>query len=100
MRNIDHVGYPTNGVGLTLGGTRNGVNVTTAPGWTFHGDFWNVWDQDKLEGEVADCLNRDLLRRLLYRFALHHPRPSNSSDGSRLMLLVGRRSALTLIPFL
>ena len=28
---------------------------------TAHADFWNVWDQDKLEGEVADCLNRDLV---------------------------------------
>jgi hypothetical protein len=28
---------------------------------TAHADFWNVWDQDKLEGEVANCLNRDLV---------------------------------------
>ena len=26
-----------------------------------HGDFWNTWDQDKLEREVAVCLNRDLV---------------------------------------
>jgi hypothetical protein len=49
--------YPTNGTGLTLGGTRNGVNVTTAPGWTFHGDFWNVWDQAELQRRVQNCIN-------------------------------------------
>lgn len=25
-----------------------------------HADFWNAWDQDKLENEVAGCLHRDL----------------------------------------
>jgi len=49
--------YPVNGGGLTLGGTRNGVNVTTAPGWTFHGDFWNVWDQAELQRRVRTCIN-------------------------------------------
>jgi hypothetical protein len=28
---------------------------------TAHADFWNVWDQDKLEREVAQCINRDLV---------------------------------------
>jgi hypothetical protein len=28
---------------------------------TAHADFWNVWDQTKLEGEVANCLNRNLV---------------------------------------
>lgn len=28
---------------------------------TGHADFWNVWNQDKLEQEVALCLNRDLI---------------------------------------
>ncbi len=49
--------YPVNGTGLTLGGTRNGVNVTTAPGYTFHGDFWNVWDQAELQRRVTNCIN-------------------------------------------
>ena len=49
--------YPVNGTGLTLGGTRNGVNVTNAPGWTFHGDFWNVWDQAELQRRVSTCIN-------------------------------------------
>lgn len=31
-------------------------DVTTA-----HADFWNVWDQAKLEEEVGLCLNRDLV---------------------------------------
>ena len=35
--------YNVNGSGLTLGGTRNGANVLTAPGYTFHGDFFNAW---------------------------------------------------------
>jgi hypothetical protein len=26
-----------------------------------HADFWNVWDQAKLETEVAGCLNRDVV---------------------------------------
>ena len=28
---------------------------------TAHADFWNVWDQEKLEEEVRFCLNRDLV---------------------------------------
>lgn len=28
---------------------------------TGHADFWNVWNQEKLEQEVALCLNRDLV---------------------------------------
>jgi hypothetical protein len=31
--------------------------VTTAPGWTFHGDFWNVWDQAELQRRVSTCIN-------------------------------------------
>ncbi|GIH10756.1 hypothetical protein Rhe02_88230 [Rhizocola hellebori] len=49
--------YNVNGTGLTLAGTRNGVNVTDAPGYTFHGDFWNVWDQAELERRVRNCIN-------------------------------------------
>jgi hypothetical protein len=50
--------YPVNGTGLSLGGTVNGVNVTTAPGFTFHGDFWNVWDQAELERRVDICIRQ------------------------------------------
>lgn len=49
--------YPVNGTGLTLGGTRNGVNVTTAPGYTFHGDFFNVWNAAELRRRVTNCIN-------------------------------------------
>jgi hypothetical protein len=48
--------YPVNGTGLTLGGTRNGVNVTTAPGYTFHGDFFNAWDAAELQRRVTNCI--------------------------------------------
>ena len=53
--------YPVNGTGLTLAGTRNGVNVTNAPGWTFHGDFWNVWDQAELQRRVTNCVNNGFI---------------------------------------
>jgi hypothetical protein len=49
--------YPVNGTGLTLGGTRNGVNVTTAPGYTFHGDFFNAWPAAELQRRVTNCIN-------------------------------------------
>jgi Domain of unknown function (DUF1996)/Carbohydrate binding module (family 6) len=49
--------YPVNGGGLTLGGTRNGVNVTNAPGYTFHGDFFNAWPDSELSRRVRDCIN-------------------------------------------
>lgn len=49
--------YPVNGTGLSLGGTINGVNVTSAPGYTFHGDFMNAWDPAELQRRVANCIN-------------------------------------------
>jgi len=49
--------YPVNGTGLTLGGTRNGVNVTNAPGYTFHGDFFNAWPAAELRRRVTNCIN-------------------------------------------
>jgi len=49
--------YPVHGGGLTLAGTRNGVNVTDAPGYTYHGDFFNAWDADELERRVRVCIN-------------------------------------------
>jgi hypothetical protein len=48
--------YPVNGGGLTLAGTRNGANVTNAPGYTFHGDFMNAWDPAELERRMANCI--------------------------------------------
>ena len=51
--------YPVNGPAsqLKLGGTVNGVNVTNAPGYTFHGDFFNAWPDGELARRVRDCIN-------------------------------------------
>ncbi|MFS8101835.1 DUF1996 domain-containing protein [Lentzea alba] len=49
--------YPVNGTGLSLGGTINGANVTSAPGYTFHGDFMNAWEPAELERRVRNCIN-------------------------------------------
>ncbi len=38
-----------------------GLSLASGSILTGHADFWNVWDQDKLEGEVANCLNRNLI---------------------------------------
>jgi hypothetical protein len=38
-----------------------GLSLASGSILTGHADFWNVWDQDKLEEEVALCLNRDLV---------------------------------------
>jgi hypothetical protein len=49
--------YPVNGGGLSLGGTRNGQSVTNAPGYTFHGDFFNAWPSQELARRVTNCIN-------------------------------------------
>ncbi len=38
-----------------------GLSLASGDITTGHADFWNVWDQAKLEGEVAMCINRDLV---------------------------------------
>jgi hypothetical protein len=38
-----------------------GLTLASGSILTGHADFWNVWDQDKLEDEVALCLNLDLV---------------------------------------
>ena len=38
-----------------------GLSLSSGPIHSAHADFWNTWDQDKLEREVAVCLNRDLV---------------------------------------
>jgi hypothetical protein len=48
--------YPVNGGGLTLAGTRNGVNVTDAPGYTFHGDWMNAWEPGEFERRMNTCV--------------------------------------------
>ncbi len=37
------------------------LSLSSGPIETGHADFWNVWDQEKLEEEVRLCLNRDLV---------------------------------------
>ncbi len=59
-------GYPVALPQLTIGidyppVAPEGLTLSSGPVETAHADFWNVWDQDKLEGEVAMCLNRDLV---------------------------------------
>lgn len=39
----------------------DGLALSSGPIHSAHADFWNTWDQDKLEREVAGCLNRDLV---------------------------------------
>jgi hypothetical protein len=38
-----------------------GLSLSSGSIDSAHADFWNTWDQDKLEREVALCLNRDLV---------------------------------------
>lgn len=47
---IDFPSVPAEGLTLSSGSTD-----------TAHADFWNTWDQDKLEREVELCLNRNLV---------------------------------------
>lgn len=47
---IDYPPVDPTGLSLSSGGVE-----------TAHADFWNVWDQAKLEGEVTNCLNRNLV---------------------------------------
>ncbi|MEM8619047.1 MAG: DUF1996 domain-containing protein [Actinomycetota bacterium] len=39
----------------------DGLSLSSGSMLTGHADFWNVWDQDKLEREVTACLNRDVV---------------------------------------
>lgn len=39
----------------------DGLSLSSGSIHSVHADFWNTWDQDKLEREVAVCLNRDLV---------------------------------------
>jgi hypothetical protein len=35
-----------------------GLSLSSGPVWSAHADFWNTWNQDKLETEVDACLRR------------------------------------------
>jgi len=39
----------------------DGLTLSSGSIDSAHADFWNTWDQEKLEREVAMCLNRDLV---------------------------------------
>ena len=68
-----HVVYPTGGVcpadhpvalprlimrtEYAVGTDSSGVRLSSGPYYTAHGDFWNTWDQQKLDDLVARCLN-------------------------------------------
>ena len=39
----------------------DGLSLSSGPIHSAHADFWNTWDQEKLEREVAVCLNRNLV---------------------------------------
>lgn len=32
------------------------IELSSGPYWTFHSDFWNTWQQSRLDQLVADCL--------------------------------------------
>jgi hypothetical protein len=36
----------------------DGLSLSSGPVSSAHADFWNAWDQDKLETEVDACLRR------------------------------------------
>ena len=38
----------------------DGLALTSGHILSGHADFWNAWDQAKLENEVAHCLHRNL----------------------------------------
>jgi hypothetical protein len=37
--------------------TTGGITLSSGPYYTAHGDFWNTWNQPKLEQLTRDCLN-------------------------------------------
>ena len=38
-----------------------GLSLASGSILSGHADFWNVWDQEKLERETTQCINRDLV---------------------------------------
>lgn len=42
-----------------VGTTTGRITLSSGPTYTVHGDFWNTWNQARLDRLVADCLNID-----------------------------------------
>ncbi len=43
-----------------VGTSSSGITLSSGAPYTAHADFWNTWQQPKLNALVADCLNRDV----------------------------------------
>jgi len=70
-----HVVYPSRGVcpddhpvalprlivrlEFPVGTDSSGITLSSGPYYTAHADFWNTWQQDKLDAFVQYCLNTD-----------------------------------------
>jgi hypothetical protein len=68
-----HVVYPVSGVcpsdhpvalprlivrlEYPVGSDSSGIELSSGPYYTIHGDFWNTWDQQQLVNLVQNCLN-------------------------------------------
>ena len=43
-----------------VGTSSSGITLSSGAPYTAHADFWNTWQQPKLDELVANCLNRDI----------------------------------------
>jgi hypothetical protein len=43
-----------------IGTSSSDLSLSSGPTYTVHGDFWNTWDQARLEGLVSSCTNARL----------------------------------------
>ena len=43
-----------------VGTSSSGITVASGAPYTAHADFWNTWQQNKLNSLVANCLNRNV----------------------------------------
>jgi hypothetical protein len=42
-----------------VGTSGSGITLSSGPTYTAHADFWNVWQQARLEALTTTCLNGD-----------------------------------------
>jgi chitodextrinase len=52
-RLIERFEYP-------VGTSSSGITLSSGSPYTAHADFWNTWDQARLEQLTADCLNKNV----------------------------------------